>query len=45
MVIMSFYTKEDVKDYIRDIRLLLTESVEEMTDEKALAVRPSGSSI
>ena len=38
MVIMSFYTKEDVKDYIRDIRLLLTESVEEMTDEKALTI-------
>ena len=38
MVIMSFYTKEDVKEYIRDIRLLLTESVEEMTDEKALTI-------
>ena len=38
MVIMSFYTREDVKDYIRDIRLLLTESVEEMTDEKALTI-------
>ena len=38
MVIMSFYTKEDVKEYIRDIRLLLTESVEEMTDERALTI-------
>lgn len=38
MVIMSFYTKQDVKEYIRDIRLLLTESVEEMTDEKALTI-------
>ena len=38
MVIMSFYTKADVKQYIRDIRLLLTESVEEMTDEKALSI-------
>ena len=38
MVIMSFYTKEDVKEYIRDIRLLLTESVEEMTDAKALTI-------
>ncbi|MBR0456713.1 MAG: CpaF family protein [Firmicutes bacterium] len=35
---MSFYTKQDVKEYIRDIRLLLTESVEEMTDEKALTI-------
>ncbi|MBE6046712.1 MAG: CpaF family protein [Clostridiales bacterium] len=35
---MSFYTKEDVKEYIRDIRLLLTESVEEMTDERALTI-------
>ncbi len=38
MVIMSFYTKDEVKEYIRDIRLLLTESVEEMTDEKALEI-------
>ncbi|MBQ3322316.1 MAG: CpaF family protein [Firmicutes bacterium] len=35
---MSFYTKQDVKEYIRDIRLLLTESVEEMTDERALTI-------
>ena len=35
---MSKYTKEDVRAYIRDIRLLLTESVEEMTDEKAMGI-------
>ena len=38
MVLMSFYTKADVKQYIRDIRLLLTESVEEMTDDRALGI-------
>ena len=38
MVVMSKYTKDDVKAYIRDIRLLLTESVEEMTDEKAMSI-------
>ena len=38
MVFMSKYTKDDVKAYIRDIRLLLTESVEEMTDEKAMSI-------
>ena len=38
MVIMSFYTKSDVKQYIGEIRLLLTESVEEMTDERALGI-------
>ena len=35
---MAKYTKADVKQYIRDVRLLLTESVEEMTDEKALGI-------
>ncbi len=35
---MSKYTMEDVRSYIRDIRLLLTESVEEMTDEKAMGI-------
>jgi len=38
MVVMSNYSKADVKEYIRNIRLLLTESVEEMTDEKALGI-------
>ena len=38
MGVMSKYTKADVKEYIRNIRLLLTESVEEMTDEKALGI-------
>ena len=38
MDIMSKYTREDVRQYIRDIRLLLTESVEEMTDEKAMGI-------
>ena len=38
MGVMSINSKADVKEYIRDIRLLLTESVEEMTDEKALAI-------
>ena len=38
MVVMSDYSKADVKEYIRNIRLLLTESVEEMTDEKALGI-------
>ena len=27
-----------MKEYIRNIRLLLTESVEEMTDERALGI-------
>ena len=35
---MSKYTNQDVRSYIRDIRLLLTESVEEMTDEKAMGI-------
>ena len=38
MDVMSKYTKADVRQYIRDIRLLLTESVEEMTDEKAMGI-------
>ena len=38
MVVMSNYSKADVKEYIQDIRLLLTESVEEMTDERALDI-------
>lgn len=38
MVTMSEYTKADVGAYIRDIRLLLAESVEEMTDEKAMGI-------
>lgn len=38
MVVMSKYTKADVRQYIKDIRLLLTESVEEMTDEKAMDI-------
>lgn len=35
---MSFYTKDDVNAYIRDIRLLLSETVEDLTDEKALEI-------
>lgn len=35
---MSKYTKADVRQYIKDIRFLLTESVEEMTDEKAMDI-------
>lgn len=35
---MAFYSKEDVQSYISSIRLLLTESVEEITDSKALEI-------
>lgn len=35
---LSFYTNEQLHKYISDIRLLLSESVEEMTDEKALDI-------
>lgn len=35
---MSFYTKRDVREYISEIRLLLSESVEEMTDAKAMEI-------
>lgn len=38
MVMLSFYSNDDLHRYVSDIRLLLTESVEEMTDEKALDI-------
>lgn len=38
MVIMSFYSTEDLHRFIADIRLLLTESDEEITDAQALEI-------
>ena len=35
---LSFYSIEEVREYISDIRLLLTESVEELTDTTALEI-------
>ncbi|MDD4200011.1 MAG: CpaF family protein [Eubacteriales bacterium] len=35
---MSFYTKDDIHRYISEIRLLLAETVEEMSDAKALEI-------
>lgn len=35
---LSFYSIEEVRKYISDIRLLLTESVEELTDMRALEI-------
>ena len=38
MVMMSFYSTEEIRAFITDIRLLLTETVEDMSDEKALEI-------
>ena len=35
---MSFYTRHDVQEYISEIRLLLSETVEDITDAKALEI-------
>lgn len=35
---LSFYSIEEVREYISDIRLLLTESVEDLTDTTALEI-------
>ena len=35
---LSFYSIEEVRKYISDIRLLLTQSVEELTDMRALEI-------